>query len=116
MIAIEDPFRPPQSIAMVGVQDGAVVTTTRLRRRWRRAGREQHHLVDPFTGAPSWSGLAAVTVVAGEAWWGEAVAKAAYLAGPHGAAEVLARTGVTGLLVDDFGEVHHCAGLEAYLR
>ena len=25
-------------------------------------------------------------------------------------------SGITGMLVDDFGAVHHCAGLEAYLR
>ena len=32
---------------------GALATSGRDRRRWRRAGRELHHLIDPATGAPA---------------------------------------------------------------
>ena len=38
---------------------GALATSGRDRRRWRRNGEEQHHLIDPATGRPSSSDLAA---------------------------------------------------------
>ena len=46
-----------------------------------RGGRALHHLIDPRTGEPAESGLASVTVVAGEAWRAEVLAKAAFVAG-----------------------------------
>ena len=41
-----------------------------------------HHLLDPRTGLPGESGVASVTVIAGDAWRAEVLAKAAFLAGP----------------------------------
>ena len=35
------------------LDSGAIATSGRDRRRWRRAGQEQHHLIDPMTGAPA---------------------------------------------------------------
>ena len=34
-----------------------------------------HHLVDPRTGLPAGSDLVSVTVVAGETWWAEVLAR-----------------------------------------
>ena len=45
----------------LGLEDGALATSGRDRRRWRRDGREQHHLIDPATGAPAESDLLRVT-------------------------------------------------------
>lgn len=114
VVGVEDPFAPPALVAMLGLDDGAVATSTRVRRAWTRAGERQHHLIDPASGAAAWTGLAAVTVVAGEAWWAEVVAKAAYLAGPAGAGGVLTAAEVTGLLVHDTGEVVTADGLGVF--
>jgi thiamine biosynthesis lipoprotein len=95
--------------------DGAVATSTRLRRTWSRGGTACHHLVDPATGRPAWSGLAAVTVIAASAAHAEVLAKAAFVAGPERGAALLDRHGVTGLLVLDDGSVRELAGLAAYL-
>jgi thiamine biosynthesis lipoprotein len=94
---------------------GAVATSTRNRRTWTRAGEPRHHLIDPHTGHPAWTGLAAVTVLAETAAWAEILAKSAFVAGPAAAAELLAAHGVTGLLVDDEGRVEALAGLEAFI-
>ena len=61
---------------------GAVATSTTRRRRWTCRGEDRHHLLDPATGTASRSGLATVTVVGGDAWWAEVLAKAALVAGP----------------------------------
>ena len=94
---------------------GAVATSTRLRRRWTRAGEPQHHIIDPGTSRPAWNGLATVTVLADRAAWAEMLAKSAFVAGPVGGAELLRAHHVTGLFVHDDGRVEELAGLEAYL-
>jgi thiamine biosynthesis lipoprotein len=112
VVAIEDPFRPPRELARVALDDGAVVTSSRLVRAWRRGGWAFHHLIDPATGTPTRSGLAAVTVVAGCAWWAEVLATATMVAGPGQGARLLETHGVTGLLVDDQGVSHPLPGFQ----
>jgi thiamine biosynthesis lipoprotein len=112
VVAVDD--ADDRRVTVVAVTDGAVVTSSPRRRRWQRGGREQHHLIDPRTGRPADTGCASVTVVAGEAWWGEVAAKAAYLAGPAGALDVMVGMSVTGLVVTSRGDVLRAPGLEAY--
>lgn len=116
-IAVDAPFGegtdPPPVLALGA---GAVVTTARTRRRWRRDGAEQHHLIDPATGLPARSGLAAVTVLAAEALAAEVVATAAFVAGPVVGAELVVASGAAGLLVTDDGEVLPAGPVEEFLR
>lgn len=111
-VAVEDPFTAGGELARVRLASGAVVTTTRLFRRWTAGGQERHHLLDPGTGRPAWTGLAAVTVVAAEAASAEIVAKAAFMAGVEEGAALIEAAGATGLLVDDTGHVTRLAALE----
>lgn len=60
--------------ARVNLLDGAVATSSTLRRRWRTAGGPAHHVIDPRTGRPSTGPVVACSVLAAEAWWAEAVA------------------------------------------
>jgi thiamine biosynthesis lipoprotein len=62
--------------------DGGLATSGRDRRRWLRGGVEQHHLIDPRTGAPSESVFVRVTVVAADAVEAEVQAKHVFLGGP----------------------------------
>jgi thiamine biosynthesis lipoprotein len=59
-------------------------------------------------------GVAAVTVVAGEAWWAQALAAAAMVAGAEAGIALLGRHGVTGLAVRADGEVLEASGLDAF--
>jgi thiamine biosynthesis lipoprotein len=102
--------------AIVALGSGAVVTSTRSRRRWTTVdAEERHHLIDPETGRPAEAGLISVTVVASHAMWGEVVAKAAFVAGIDAGSELIARTGATGLMVTEDGEVVDLPGMEAFL-
>lgn len=94
---------------------GSVATSTRLRRRWTRDGATHHHLIDPGTGRPAWSGLAAVTVLAASAAWAEVLAKAAFVAGREDGIELLAARRATGLFVRDDGEIEPLPGLDAFV-
>jgi len=68
-------------IAQATTTDGAVATSTTLLRRWRVAGGERHHLIDPSTGAPSESDVVLVSVAGPRACGAETLAKASLLRG-----------------------------------
>jgi thiamine biosynthesis lipoprotein ApbE len=55
--------------------------------------------------------VASVTVVAGEAWRAEVLAKAAFVAGVDDGAALIEAAGATGLLVTDAGTVIELDGL-----
>jgi thiamine biosynthesis lipoprotein len=83
---------------------GAVATSGLNVRIWRGAGgRYAHHLLDPSSGEPAWTGLIGATALADTAVEAETLSKAALLSGPDGGREVLAEHG--GLLVHDSGRV-----------
>ena len=75
----------------VALLQGALATSGTDRRRWVRAGRPQHHLIDPRTGSPSLSPWHQVTVCAATCVGADIAAKAAFLLGPAGPAWLDAR-------------------------
>ena len=82
----------------LALEEGAIATSGRDRRRWRRDGAEAHHLIDPATGAPSESRFLRVTVVAPTAVEAEGSAKAVFLgAAPAGPAVLVTADGRTVL-------------------
>ena len=90
----------------VALEDAAIATTGRDRRRWRRDGRERHHLIDPATGRPAETDLLRVTVVAPTAVEAEVLAKSLFLGGAAAAPAATAvlvsedgRTDFTGAFV-----------------
>lgn len=103
VVGIDNPFLADEESCRVAFAAGAVATSSRLRRTWHTGGKRHHHLIDPATGRSSLSGLAGVTVIAAEAWWAEAVAKAAFLAGPIDGGDVVTKAGATGVLTGDDG-------------
>ncbi len=83
---------------------GGVATSGIHERLWRRAdGTFGHHLLDPSTGEPAWTGLLAATGVGSSALEAEVLAKTALLAGPAGARRALRRRG--GVLQHEDGRV-----------
>jgi hypothetical protein len=79
---------------------GGVATSGIGRRSWLdAAGRPAHHLLDPSTGRPAYTGVVQATAVAPTALEAEIRAKAALLGGPAGAAAWLPDGGV--LVFDD---------------
>ena len=67
--------------ACVNLRVGALATSTTLRRRWQTRRGIAHHVIDPRTGRPSNSPVVACSVVAGQAWWAEALATALIVSG-----------------------------------
>jgi thiamine biosynthesis lipoprotein len=68
-----------------GAIQGAVATSTTLKRRWKTAtGGSAHHLIDPRTGLPANSPFVQVTVRAETCWRAEVWAKAVLIGGDEG--------------------------------
>lgn len=87
------------------VREGGVATSGIDARLWvGRRGELAHHLIDPSTGEPAWTGLLTVTALAATAVEAEALAKAALLSGPADGRRLLA-TRHGGVLVHDDGAV-----------
>jgi thiamine biosynthesis lipoprotein len=63
---------------------GGIATSGSTKRRWRRGGALQHHLIDPRTGRPSESRWDEVTVAAGSCLAADVAAKATYLLSDDG--------------------------------
>jgi thiamine biosynthesis lipoprotein len=102
-IAVDDAHTGAEAHRLL-VQKGGVATSGINARIWRRAdGSYAHHLIDPATGEPAWTGLVAATAVAASALEAEVLAKAALLSGPRGARRLLRRDG--GVLQHDNGRV-----------
>jgi len=115
-ISIEDPFDPERELTRVALLHGAVVTTSITWRKWDRAGRTVHHIVDPSTGDISTSDVVSASIIAGEGWWGEVLSKAAFLAGMDEGADLVAASRATGVLVDAAGGVRELDGFASYSR
>lgn len=89
----------------VAVHEGAVATSTTLRRRWTVDGAPRHHLVDPRTGEPADTDVDHVTVIAGSAWAAEVLAKAVLVRGAAHPFDLVDGTGAEALVVTRSGDV-----------
>ena len=112
-VVVEQPDLPGAELTRWSVSAGGVATSSTRSHRWRVAGGERHPTVDPRTGAPASTDLAAVTVIATCGWMAEALATAALLATSSGVDALLAASGASGLWVDDVGGVHATADVAA---
>lgn len=113
-VAVEHPWCP-EPIATLGVGDGAVATSTTLRRRWTAGGVPRHHLIDPRTSRPSETDVNLAAVVAAHAWVAEVLAKAVVLAGSEHPFDIVGGTGAEALAVDERGRLSSTPGLGDYL-
>jgi thiamine biosynthesis lipoprotein len=83
---------------------GAIATSGIDARVWRRPdGTPAHHLIDPSSGEPAWTGLVGATALGASALEAETLAKAALLSGALGARRLLGEHG--GLLFHEDGGV-----------
>ena len=114
-IGIEHPDDPTRQLIQLAVAGGGVATSSGRVRRWRAGGLDRHHLIDPRTGDCAAAGVAAVTVVTGEAWWAEVLAKAVFVGGPERGRALLTRLGACGLVVLEGGGVVELPGLERFV-
>jgi thiamine biosynthesis lipoprotein len=103
MIAVADPRRAGETLAVLALDAGGVATSGRDARRFGPAG-SLHHLIDPETGESALAGPLTVTVVAPDPAVAEVHATTLAIAGPSEAgAHVAARPQLSALYVPQSG-------------
>jgi thiamine biosynthesis lipoprotein len=103
VIEVEHPLTG-ECIHTLNLTRGGVATSGLNVRIWRRAdGTFAHHLLDPSSGEPVWSGLIAATALAPTVLEAETLSKLALLTGAEGARHALAEHG--GVVVHNDGDV-----------
>jgi FAD:protein FMN transferase len=90
---------------------GALATSGRDRRTWRRAGRTLHHVIDPRTGVPAETDVLRVTVVASDAVAAEIAATSLFLVGAAQAAAEADAARWPAVIVDVNGDTMLAGGL-----
>lgn len=100
VVRIEDPRPDNEAIAEVWLQEGAVASSSLLRRQWIAAGRSFHHLLDPSTGLPVPADIAGASVLASRGWLAEVLATAACV---DGVGTAIAAIGASGVVVPRHG-------------
>jgi thiamine biosynthesis lipoprotein len=98
-VHVASPF-DGRTIHTFELKRSGVATSGIGRRSWLdRGGRPAHHLLDPASGEPAFTGIVQVTALAPSALMAEIRAKAAILSGPRGAPRWLSHGGV--IVFDD---------------
>jgi FAD:protein FMN transferase len=98
LIGVEDPQRPGQSWARLGLIDRGVATSGDYLRGFTIGGRRYGHIIDPRTGQPVANGTRGVTVVASSCLEAGVLSTTAFVLGLH-----------DGLrLIESFGGAEGC--------
>ncbi|MEO6879813.1 MAG: FAD:protein FMN transferase [Mycobacteriaceae bacterium] len=104
---------PGQPSSAVSLPDGgALATSSTQRRRWSRAGRDLHHVIDPRTAQPAQEHWRTVSIVAGSCVEANTISTACIVRA-RAAREWLGELGHPARLVDRGGGVHLLNGWPA---
>lgn len=110
-VEVEHPLSGSRNF-VVRLGSGGIATSGLDVRIWRDGeGRFAHHLLDPASGEPAWTGLIGATALGAGALEAETLSKAALLSGPERGAALLRERG--GILVHDDGRVERVGTLAA---
>jgi thiamine biosynthesis lipoprotein len=113
-IAVANP-NGSEPVDVVMLMRGGIATSGRDFRRWRRGAVEQHHIIDPRTGAPAKTDVWTATVIATSALDADVTAKRVFLDGSAaGLSWIESRPDLAAIVVCDDGRVLRSARLHRY--
>jgi FAD:protein FMN transferase len=104
-IGVTHPLNSGTHVATFTPDEGAVATSSILKRNWSDGPRRLHHLLDPTTGTSAETDLVSVSACATNTWWAEVAAKSALIAGSALALELLSEFNTPGVAVTTEGKV-----------
>jgi len=110
-IAIRDPRRSGEVVAVLPLEDVAISTSGDYERFFERDGVRCHHLIDPKTGR-SPATVHSVTILAPDGLTTEGLSKSVFVMGlEQGMRLVESQQGVDAVVVDAAGSLHYSSGL-----
>lgn len=117
-VGVQDPRSATgESIAVMPVTDGAVVTSGIYERGFDLDGVRYHHLLDPATGMPIQNDLAGVTIFVDDSFDGDALSTTLFALGEEkGLALAEELDGVEAMFVTREDRVSYTSGLEGKIK
>jgi thiamine biosynthesis lipoprotein len=111
-IAIRDPRRDTEVVAVLPLEDVSISTSGDYERCFvRRDGRRVHHILDPRTGRPA-DAARSVTVLGPDGLTTEALSKTVFVLGVDAGLRIVDSVpGTDAVVVDAQGRLHHSRGL-----
>lgn len=110
-IAIRDPRRAGEVVAVLPLEDTAISTSGDYERWFEQDGVRHHHVIDPKTGR-SPATIHSVTILGGDGLTTEALSKCVFVMGlDQGMRLVESQRGVDAVVVDAAGRLHYSSGL-----
>jgi thiamine biosynthesis lipoprotein len=110
-IAIADPRRPGEVVAVLPLEDVAVSTSGDYERYFEADGVRCHHVIDPRTGK-SPDAIHSVTILADDGLTSEALSKCLFVMGvEQGMRLIESQPAVDAVVVDAAGALHFSSGL-----
>ena len=117
-IGVENPFDSSEAdpIAVLEISDTGLATSSVRKRRWKtQDGDDVHHLINPKTGRPANSGLAAVTVVHKHTNVAETLTKTLFIEGESSILETCNSNQIAALWVTTQGEIGYSDSMTQHL-
>ncbi len=114
-IGVEDPRNPGNGyLGVLSLKDGSLVTSGDYQRYFTdAAGQKYHHILDPFTGYPSKSGLIQVTVIASKSIDADSLSTTLFLLGlDEGLKKVESLPDVEAIFITDENHIVVTSGLK----
>lgn len=113
-VGVQDPKGVRQtSLAVVGVTDGAVVTSGIYERGFDLDGVRYHHLLDPATGMPFQNDLAGVTIFVDDSFDGDALSTTLFALGEEEGRKLIEQLdGVEAVFINRDDQLTYTSGLE----
>lgn len=117
-VGVKDPLdKDGKLLTTIIGNDESMVTSGIYERYFEHEGKRYHHIIDPFTGAPSESDLAGVTIVSQNSAQADALSTACLLLGSEDALELIEKIdGAEALLVTREGEIYKSSGMADRVR
>ena len=104
-IGIADPENPNEAITSISAEDTNVITSGAYQRYFEYNGKIYHHIISPYTGYPSDSGLASVTVSGKDGTLCEGMSTAVFILGRERGEQLLKKLNLSGVFVTSDGEI-----------
>lgn len=115
IIGVTNPFNVGSAYATLSIIDKCVVTSGNYERYFEKNGERYHHILDPFTGAPSKSGIVSATIVGDNSMQCDALSTATFIMGADKAIKLIdSIEGVECMLIDSEGKVYQSSGIDKY--
>ena len=115
-VSVADPVDESRDLDLVNLRGQAIATSTTARRRWQRAGRSFHHLIDPRTGLPAETDVLSVSVIASTAVEADVFAKVALIRGSARGRAFIEERGAQAMFVFVDGSVAVTPGWTRHRR